>query len=68
MLREQSFWATFLIGVAVMAVDHKVLQLHQVRYGVELLPYDIAWNVAGGILLLAGIVLTVRAGRRSAEA
>ena len=42
-------------------VDHKLLRLHQVRYGVELLPYDIAWNGAGLVLLGTGIVLTLRA-------
>lgn len=41
--------------------NHKILRLHQVRYDVELLPYDIAWNVAGGVLLAVGTVLTVSA-------
>ncbi|MBX9245385.1 DUF2243 domain-containing protein [Actinotalea ferrariae] len=44
-------------------VDHKLLQLHQVRYGVDLLPYDLAWNAAGLVLLAAGAVVTRRAGR-----
>jgi uncharacterized membrane protein len=45
-------------------VDHKLLRVHQVRYGVELLPYDIAWNAAGALLLVAGAVMTVVVGRR----
>lgn len=44
-------------------IDHKVLRVHQVRYGVELLPYDLAWIGAGAVLLAVGIVLTVRAAR-----
>ncbi|PJE98024.1 DUF2243 domain-containing protein [Streptomyces carminius] len=44
-------------------VDHKLLRLHQVRYGVDLLPYDLAWNAAGLVLLGAGAALAVRAGR-----
>lgn len=44
-------------------VDHKLLRVHQVRYGVELLPYDIAWNAAGALLLVAGVVMTVVLGR-----
>lgn len=44
-------------------VDHKVLRIHQVRYGVDLLPYDLAWNAAGVALLGVGAVLAVRAGR-----
>ena len=38
-------------------VNHKVLGLHQVRYGVpDLLPYDLAWNLAGAALLAAGLL------------
>ncbi|GAA2392249.1 hypothetical protein GCM10010420_15860 [Streptomyces glaucosporus] len=44
-------------------VDHKVLRLHQIRYGVDLLPYDLAWNAAGLALLGIGAALAVRAGR-----
>jgi uncharacterized membrane protein len=42
-------------------VDHKVLRLHQIRYVENVLPYDIAWNLAGLVLLLIGIFLTRRA-------
>ncbi|MFI1722112.1 DUF2243 domain-containing protein [Streptomyces sp. NPDC020489] len=45
-------------------VDHKLLRLHQIRYGVDVTAYDWAWNIAGLILLLVGVVLAVRAGRR----
>jgi uncharacterized membrane protein len=44
-------------------VDHKLLRLHQIRYGVELLPYDLAWNLSGLALLTIGIVLAVVAVR-----
>ncbi|MDT0632435.1 DUF2243 domain-containing protein [Rubrivirga litoralis] len=44
-------------------VDHKVLRIHQVRYGVELLPYDVAWNAVGLALLAVGAALAVRARR-----
>lgn len=46
-------------------VNHKALQVHQIRYGVPLLPYDVAWNLAGLFLLLVGVGLHRRA-RRSA--
>ena len=42
-------------------VDHKVLRLHQVRYVDNLLPYDLAWNGAGLLLLAVGFVLLRRA-------
>lgn len=50
-------------------VNHKVLRVHQVRYDVELLPYDVSWNAAGLVLLLIGIgwVLRVRASGRAGE-
>ena len=35
-------------------VNHKILRIHQVRYGVDPLLYDIAWNAAGAVLLFAG--------------
>lgn len=55
-------WAGFFLGAGGFQlfdgiIDHKVLRVHQVRYGVELLPYDLAWNLAGGALLLIGLGL-----------
>ena len=41
-------------------VDHKLLRLHQIRYGVDLLPYDLAWNAAAVLLLVLGLVLVAR--------
>jgi uncharacterized membrane protein len=47
-------------------VQHKVLGLHQIRYGVDLLPYDLTWNVVAVALLVVGLVLTVRSRRPAA--
>ena len=44
-------------------VQHKVFGLHQIRYDVALLPYDLTWNVLAVVLLAAGLVLTLRPGR-----
>jgi uncharacterized membrane protein len=41
-------------------VQHKVLGLHQIRYHVHLLPYDLVWNIAGGIGLAVGLFLLRR--------
>jgi len=38
-------------------IDHKLLRTHQIRYNVDLLPYDVAWNLFGAILLITGFVL-----------
>ena len=49
-------------------VQHKLLGLHQIRYQVDLLPYDLVWNIIAGIILVAGIalILATRPGRRDA--
>ncbi len=41
-------------------VQHKLMGLHQIRYNVEILPYDLAWNIIGFIMVLIGIKLVVR--------
>lgn len=47
-----TFTAGWLVGAGFFQlydgiVQHKLLGLHQIRYGVELLPYDATWNVIG---------------------
>jgi uncharacterized membrane protein len=64
-LAPRSAWAGLFVGLGAFQlfdglVDHKVLRLHQIRYEVDLLPYDLAWNIGGGLLLLIGIVLAAR--------
>ncbi len=59
-------WAGVLLGLGAFqlfdgVVDHKLLRLHQVRYGVPLLPYDLLWNAAALALLLTGALLFRRA-------
>ncbi|QCB95489.1 DUF2243 domain-containing protein [Cellulomonas shaoxiangyii] len=61
-------WAGGLLGAGVFqlvdgVVNHKVLRLHQVRYDVDLLPYDLAWNGFGVALVLAAGVLLLRSRR-----
>jgi uncharacterized membrane protein len=46
-------------------VQHKVFGLHQIRYDVDLLPYDLVWNVLAGVLLLAGLGLLLADRRRA---
>lgn len=61
-------WAGFFLGLGLFQlfdgiVDHKLLRLHQIRYGVDITPYDWAWNLGGLVLLVTGLVLARRAGR-----
>jgi len=64
-LAPRSAWAGLLLGLGGFQlfdgiINHKVLRLHQVRYDVDTLPYDLAWNGAGLALLLVGVVLALR--------
>ena len=60
-------WSGFFIGAGSFQlfdgiIDHKVLQVHQVRYGVDnLLLYDLAWNGFGLLLILIGLGLRLKA-------
>jgi uncharacterized membrane protein len=51
-------WGAFQVYDGLF--QHKVLGLHQIRYNVDLAPYDVAWNVAGGIAIVVGILLILR--------
>ena len=39
---------------------HKVLRIHQIRYGVDLLAYDVVWIGTAALALVAGLVLLRR--------
>jgi uncharacterized membrane protein len=67
-LVRTAVWAGGLLGAGGFqlfdgVVDHKVLRVHQVRYGVDLLPYDVAWIASAVLLLAAGAVVGARLRR-----
>ena len=62
-------WPRWIGGVLVGAgafqlydglVQHKLLGLHQIRYGVDLAPYDVTWNVLAAHLIVVGSVLVAQ--------
>ncbi len=60
-------WGGFLLGAGGFqvfdgVVDHKILRLHQIRYDVDILPYDVTWIGFGLILLVAGALVLRTAG------
>jgi uncharacterized membrane protein len=64
-LARRSTWAGFVLGLGAFQlfdgiVDHKLLKVHQIRYDVDVLPYDLAWNGAAVALLILGAVLAWR--------
>jgi uncharacterized membrane protein len=69
--RGVAFVAGWLTGAGFFQlydglVQHKLLGLHQIRYEVNLTPYDVVWNVVAGVLLAVGVVLWVRTARQAA--
>jgi len=68
--RRRPWWGGLLTGAGGFqlydgTVQHKLMRLHQIRYDVDLAPYDWTWNILAAILLAAGVVLLVRARRRA---
>ena len=68
--RQLLWWKRWIGGVLLGAggfqlydgtVQHKLLELHQIRYGVDVTPYDVAWNVIALAFVVAGVVVLVRA-------
>lgn len=64
-LARRSARAGFVLGLGAFQlfdgiVDHKLLKVHQIRYHVDLLPYDLAWIGAAVALLILGAVLAWR--------
>jgi uncharacterized membrane protein len=46
-------------------VQHKWWHLHEIRYHVSLLPYDLVWNAVALGALVLGVVLLMRARRET---
>jgi len=75
--RRQAFdalawWGAVLLGAGGFqtwdgVVDHKLLRVHQVRYGVDLTGYDLLWTGGGVLLALVGALLLRRARARPAR-
>ena len=61
-------WAGFFFGLGGFQlfdgiVSHKILRIHQIRYGVDLFVYDLTWILSALTLLLVGMWLYRRARR-----
>ena len=54
-------WASAGSSCTTALVQHKLFGLHQIRYGVELLPHDLTWNVLAVVAIVAGLVVLRRA-------
>jgi uncharacterized membrane protein len=48
-------------------VQHKILRLHQIRYHVDIAPYDWAWNIIALLILAVAVWLLREVLRRRAR-
>lgn len=48
-------------------INHKLFGIHQIRYVVNILPYDIAWNASAILLLLIGIIMWLKTRKDDAD-
>jgi uncharacterized membrane protein len=71
--RRNQLWWTRWIGGALLGagafqlydgtVHHKLLRLHQIRYEVDLLPYDATWIIVAVLLVASGAAVLVATSR-----
>jgi uncharacterized membrane protein len=65
------WWGGVLLGAGIFQlydgiIQHKLMRLHQIRYNVNILPYDLTWNIIAIAMIVAGTILIVRT-RRTAQ-
>ncbi|WP_039067234.1 DUF2243 domain-containing protein [Staphylococcus shinii] len=68
--RRNSFWVKrwvsgTLLGLGFFQlydglIQHKIFQIHQIRYEVNVLPYDIVWNAIAVIILIVGFIVFIQ--------
>ncbi|MEC1523810.1 DUF2243 domain-containing protein [Neobacillus niacini] len=46
-------------------VQHKIMRIHQIRYNVEIAPYDWVWNILAVLILVVGFIIIFRTSRES---
>jgi uncharacterized membrane protein len=68
-LEGMRWWSGMLLGSGGFqlydgTIQHKLMNLHQIRYHHTIWPYDLAWNLVAVAALVAGVLLHRRAGRR----
>ncbi|MCM3340571.1 DUF2243 domain-containing protein [Paenibacillus sp. MER TA 81-3] len=59
------WWGGVLLGGGAFQlydgiIQHKLMQIHQIRYNVDILPYDLIWNLTAAAMIAIGIILLIR--------
>ncbi|SEA26420.1 Uncharacterized membrane protein [Thalassobacillus cyri] len=73
--RRQALWKTrwwggVLLGMGAFqlydgTVQHKLMQLHQIRYNVDILPYDLVWNITAILMVITGSIILLKTRRQA---
>lgn len=68
--RHDAFWLKRWIGGVLLGsggfqlydgiIQHKMMGLHQIRYNVDVLPYDLTWNILAALMIIIGFLLVRR--------
>lgn len=71
--RRHAFWLKRWVGGIFLGagvfqlydgiIQHKLMKLHQIRYQVDIFPYDLVWNVTATAMIVIGIMLLYRTRR-----
>ncbi|WP_027410681.1 DUF2243 domain-containing protein [Anoxybacteroides tepidamans] len=69
-LRLTRWWGGVLLGAGIFqlydgTIQHKLMRLHQIRYNVHILPYDLTWNILAVVMIVVGATLIIRARSQS---
>ena len=72
-LNRLRWWGGVLLGAGVFQlydgiIQHKLMKLHQIRYHVDILPYDLTWNIVAALIIIFGIILIKRSNRKGKSA
>jgi uncharacterized membrane protein len=71
--RVRKWWGGVLLGSGVFqlydgTIQHKLMGLHQIRYNVNILPYDLVWNITAIAMIVVGsILITYKRGSSQKE-
>lgn len=66
------WWGGILLGAGGFnlydgIIQHKFMRIHQIRYNVDILPYDLAWNLIAAALIIVGLILLLLTRKQLSE-
>jgi len=71
-LQIKKWWGGVFLGLGAFqlydgTIQHKVMKIHQIRYNVDVIPYDIVWNlIAIGFLMVGWQFMKRKSNERKA--